>query len=243
MNSQEIEKFINTLPAKEKAMVTVLHNAANATLKKYNTSHATSDLKDWQGAEVGLAELIEKLSVKDEPGPSPAEERRFRNILEVVQYLKGQGWKVQKTKAYADKKAGSIMAQPDGSFLMSDVDRYIVKAELKKADGADPTTDRQERKSEAETTKIEKQAAYWEHKMLVESGKYVPREQMEHELAARAAYLRTDFENFGRSRAAEMVAIVDGDPAKTPELLDFFLKSSSDWLDRYAKQKEFTAPA
>lgn len=185
--------------------------------------------------------LDDFLAKKDGTDPDP-EERRFKNMLEVVEYLKGQGWKIEKTKAYADKKAGKIKAQPDGSFLMSDVDRYIVKVELKKADGTDPATDTQNRKAEASAKKEESQARWWDIKADVESGKYVPKEQMEYELAARAAYLRTDLENFIRSHAAEMVAIVDGDPGKTPELLDFYLNALADWLNRYAKQKEFSGP-
>lgn len=169
-------------------------------------------------------------------------EKQFKNILEVVDYLKNQEWKIEKSKAYQDKKAGKIKAQPDGTFLLADVERYIVRAELKKADCTDPVEDTQTRKSNASAEKEEAQARWWILKAEIEEGKYVPKEQMERELSARAAFLRTDFENFFRGHSAEMVTIAHGDQSKTPEFLAFCLEAVADWLDRYEKQKSFSIP-
>ncbi len=167
------------------------------------------------------------------------QEKIFRNMLEVVDYLQGQGWKIHKSKAYGDRKAGRIKPQTDGTFLASDADKYaaywldpLSEAEMENVD--------QNRKLKAEADKQEAQAKWWGLKTEIESGRYVRREEMEEQLAARAAFLKTDFENFFRSHATEMVIIVTGDQAKTPDLLAFGLSAVGDWLDRYAKQGEFT---
>lgn len=211
-----------------------LRVAVKKTQKAMSTNPCRESLDNFTAASNTLDEFLTK-----KIGPGPLEERRFKNLSVVVEYLKGEGWKIGHSKAYTDKKLRKIEAQPDGTFLLSDVERYIIKAELKKADGVDPTTETQTRKAEAEIEKLEAAAELLKLKAKIETGKYVPREQMERELAARAAFLKTDLENFFRSHAAEMITVVDGDQTKTPDLLVFCLKAKADWLDRYAKQKEF----
>lgn len=166
-------------------------------------------------------------------------ERRFKNALEVVDYLKAQSWKAGKSKVYADIKAAKLKAQDDGAFTLKEVDKYA-RAWLRYAAGKDKESDIYQRKLSAEADKQVAQAKWWELKSQIEEGLYVPKEKMERELAARAVFLRSDFENFFRSHVAELVTIAGGDQAKTPELLAFCLDAVADWLDRYAKQGGFT---
>jgi hypothetical protein len=44
-------------------------------------------------------------------------------------------------------------------------------------------------------------------------------------------------ENFIRAQAAEIIRIVEGDPEKAPELIDFYLEHLEAWLNRYSKTK------
>jgi hypothetical protein len=65
----------------------------------------------------------------------------------------------------------------------------------------------------------------------------VHRSQWDRELAARAKVFRSDMENFIRAQAAEIIRIVEGDPEKAPELIDFYLEHLEAWLNRYSKTK------
>jgi hypothetical protein len=49
------------------------------------------------------------------------------------------------------------------------------------------------------------------------------KEMLDRELAKRTAFLRNDFEVFCRTRAAEIVALVNGDPGKIPDLVTYLL--------------------
>lgn len=212
-----------------------LRGAVEKSQKALTEKASKENVENFMTATAALDECLDWLFNED-PGQ---QERRFKNMTEVAEYLKGQGWKIGHSKAYTDRKAGKIKAQADGSFLMSDVDRYIVKAELKKSDGVDPVGDLQNRKSLAEAKKLEAAAELLELKAKIATGKYVPREQMEHELAGRATILKKDIENFFRSSVAEIVTLVDGDQTKTPDLLEHCLDKVADFLDRYAKNKNF----
>lgn len=47
------------------------------------------------------------------------------NVSAVVAYLQAEGWKIGKSKAYADAKSpGRLLVQSDGSVLQADADRY-----------------------------------------------------------------------------------------------------------------------
>lgn len=66
----------------------------------------------------------------------------FKTILEMVDYLTGQGWKIRKSKAYDDNRAGLIRRDPDGGISKKEADIYAAKF-LKRLDngGINPAVD------------------------------------------------------------------------------------------------------
>lgn len=171
---------------------------------------------------------------------------KFKNLLEVVQYLQASGWKVTKSTVYRHRDQGKLGPLADGFFERSDIDRYA-RDWLKRLDGSgsDPGKSHQEQnaKSEAETRKVSAQAEHWEIKTKILRGEYVERSAFERALARRAAVFKSDIENFIRNNSGEMIALVAGDATRSPDLIDYWLEHAEQWIDRYAEDKEVELPA
>lgn len=171
----------------------------------------------------------------------------FKNALEIEAYLTapGQNWKVKKSTIYNHIKARKLLPEADGTFTLKEVERWLLAAEIKKADGTAPQT----KLSAADKVALE--AAEWrlrkekaiarkeEIKVNTLEGQLVPRDAFEMELAARATIFRTDAENFFRSQAPAMVNLVSGDQQKIPELMSFCIDALEQWLSRYLQKEEF----
>jgi hypothetical protein len=164
------------------------------------------------------------------------------NLLAVVDHLQRLGWKVKKSAAYKHRAEGKIRPTKTGSYLIVDVDRYAA-AHLRKLDGTAPAPqldDLQTKKAALETRHMEAKVTHQELKNEILLGKFVPKDLFERALAARAAVFKTDIENFARGQAPGIVAMVDGDLQKVPELVDFILAEGETWLARYSESQEFS---
>jgi len=172
----------------------------------------------------------------------------LKNLLEVVEFLKAAGWKVSKSAVYRHRDQGKIGPQVDGTFLISEVERYA-RDWLKMADGSggrnksriEPVAQRE--KKQAEARKIAAQAEHWEIKTKILRGEYVERVAFERALARRAAVFKSDIENFIRNNSGEMIALAAGDATRAPDLIEFWLDKSEEWLTRYSENQEFELPA
>ena len=181
-------------------------------------------------------------------GNGNKEEQResLKNLIEVVTYLKGQGWKVSKSAVYRHRDQAKIGPQSDGGFLIKDVDRYA-RDFLQRTDGSgkrvkvQPAAARE--KQSAEARKVAAQAEHWEIKTRILRGEYVERSVHERALAMRAARLKSDGENDFRNNASEGIRVVDGDMTKLPDFIDWLLQLLENWLDRYSEDVEFDLPA
>ena len=101
-------------------------------------------------------------------------------------------------------------------------------------------TDEIDRK-EADRRKAIAQAIHWEVKTKILEDQYVDREWAEMQLAARAMVLKSDMENFFRSRAPEIIAKCDGRQEFAPDVIEYLLTNLESWLGRYSEPVEFEA--
>jgi hypothetical protein len=99
-----------------------------------------------------------------------------------------------------------------------------------------------DRKYDADARQSMADAESKEIKLRILKGEYVPREAFEMDLTKRAIVFKQDAENFQRSNVEKIIAIVNGDPTKGPELLEFLLDGVAEWLNRYAEDREFIVP-
>ena len=101
-------------------------------------------------------------------------------------------------------------------------------------------TDGVDRK-EADRRKALAQARHWEVKTKILEDLYIDREWAEMQLAARAMVLKSDMENFFRSRAPEIIAKCDGKQEFAPDVIEYILTNLELWLGRYSEPIEFEA--
>ena len=171
--------------------------------------------------------------------------REMPNIAAVVDYLKAAGYLISKSSVYEHHKAGKLKGPAKGPFAAGDVDAYA-RACLKRDGGGDgdelDLDDPAFQKSSGEGRRAIAQAEHWERRNKIAAGLYVEKALFEHNLAGRARIFRSDLENFARSEAGAIVALVGGDETKTPDLIEFQLAEFNKILGRYAANPELTVP-
>ncbi len=167
-----------------------------------------------------------------------ANDLTFPNVKAVSDYLSETGWKIGKTQVYEHAKSRKVRPRADGLFYERDVKNYAQRF-LKRIDAANtrnPNLEKvQERRLQAEATKMEAQAEHWRIKARSEAGIYVPRDAFERALAQRAALFRGDLENFCYSEVGNFINLCRGDPQCSPEMIQFMLDRFSVFLDRYSE--------
>lgn len=162
-------------------------------------------------------------------------------------YLQGKGYKCGKSVVYNHVNDGKL-TKKNGEFQTRDVDRYA-SLNLRLEDGgafsgqAEIIEDFQRIKLESEAKKSQAQAIHWEMKTGILSGQLIDKDLFYGEMAARAAILKSDIENFVRSYASTMANVVDGDLTKVPDLIDLMLEQVEIILGKYAQDKVWPVPA
>lgn len=225
----DITQKIDNLMAKEEEL---LAKAIAQTMQAYNQKPTIANLKDWEGAKQAFESFRAKKQAEINPEDAP-----LKNILEVLDYLQQQGWKVSKSKLYDDQ--GKIDKQKDGSIIKKDADRYA-KLCLSKLDGSDYEIDpTQKNKEETRLTKERADKIAFENEIM--RGSYVLCEEAEQQMAARAAYLKNSIEGFFHSLSPRIAEIINGDTTKIPELTEFCLREVEDFFNHYSKPLTFEA--
>ena len=128
----------------------------------------------------------------------------FKSAGAVLRYLQEEkGRQVQKTKLYEDVKSG-LLRKDGGKYRRIDVDRYAGKLPLATTpDGRIAEAEALlRRREEAETRIQEAKARSAERKDAIMAGHYVPRADVDQELAAKAATLNQGLKSMMEARAA-----------------------------------------
>src|SRR3972149_4040374 len=151
----------------EQDLVAALDKARAALKRK-----ATSDnVKAAETARKALdAYRAEKAAAAD------PEARRFKTLApEVLEYLKAEGWKVEKTKLYDDRN--KINREPDGAWTKKAVDEYACRA-LERLDGSDKLfVEEARRKTSLEIDILEEKKKEIVRENEIEDGKWILRSE------------------------------------------------------------------
>lgn len=165
----------------------------------------------------------------------------FKSMGEVLRYLQEEkGRQIRKTKLYEDVRSG-LLRKEDRRFRRIDVDRYAASLPLSSTpDGrADEAADRLKRSEEAEIRMKEARAAREERKNAILEGQYVPRADVDQELAARAATLNQGLKSKMEAVALDLVNTVGGKPKRARLLVQELEKIIDAACAEYAQLIEF----
>jgi len=169
-------------------------------------------------------------------------EPSFENRKKALLFLQKEGYKIKKSKLYADCKKGLLKLQADGSVLESDIPIYIKRGRLEKPEEIEAKADNTKlirRKQERDIEKLEEQIADLKFKREVSAGKYMLKTDVEMEIAARAAALDAGLRHMYQSKIPDWVEIVAGDPQKTAILLESINQDLDDQLNEFANMSRF----
>lgn len=161
----------------------------------------------------------------------------FGSLKDVLAHLQEQGRKISQSKLYQDKGRGLLKAQPDGTYRKRDVDRYAASLPTHALPEKE-TAEAQEyasRKAKAEAEKLEEQAKAERFKNEVRAGKYILRDDVEVELAARVGVLATGLRTMFETSLLDLIHTAEGNPKKAPDLLSFFECQLDAALNEYAR--------
>lgn len=165
----------------------------------------------------------------------------LRSVAAVLGHLQESGRKVRKSKLYQDVKSGLLARRADGAFRRADVDAYAQTLPLVAVPEKDSDRIKElaQRRQEATIRKIEEETERIRFRREVERGRYIPREDVELELAGRAVVLESGIRQAVEMHVLELVELVGGDPRRSQEFLERFETMLDGALNEYAATAEY----
>src|SRR6056297_3378094 len=119
---EQIQKLFEVVSKSEGEELTILNNAVVKNIKAYRADPSAANKKNWDAAQEGFQARVNELWEKY--FYSGQSEQKLRNVLQVVEYLRRQNYKISKSAAYKHKKEGKLRPGPDGSFSARAVEKY-----------------------------------------------------------------------------------------------------------------------
>lgn len=210
----------------------VLTELEKDTLARMQKEPSKANIDAWSDASKKLAELLE-----GDKEPS------FANRKEALEWLQRQGYKVKKSKFYADCKKGLLKLQDDGSVFESDLKKYIRKASLNRlSDTPEPDQgDLQTKKIQAELEKTRAQVKILEHELAQKRGETYSRLEFDLNFAGRVAILKSGIEHMIYSYSFEWSELIlNGDKTSAAQrLIDGMKKVVKKQFNDFANLKNF----
>ena len=144
----------------------------------------------------------------------------FSSIKLAAEFLREEGWKISKSTLQRHLKKGLIRPDlPNGAFSQKALRKYagrhlVMQSTLTKISDEDL----QREKMEAEVLKLKEQGKLAKIQRMAKEGKYVLRESVDLESAAKAAVFKVILHGIALTRAGDFIQLVNGDEKKVGDL-------------------------
>ena len=233
-DSERLKKLLDAVDDDDRLELDIMQNAVESTRSAYQQAATAGNKKDWDAAKEGLREAVDRLwqayMVKEE---------RFDSRKAVLEYLNKNGYSISQGKLYGDVKKGLLKVQADKSVLKSSVEAYIDNpasglVRYEDLEQSEEDKERSKLKSELEIRMLERKDKLEEFEYNKKTGKFLPKDDFEMELAARAAVLDSGLTYWLRSNVAEWIQICGGSQDKRSELLQLMLDGKDQRLNEFA---------
>jgi hypothetical protein len=158
------------------------------------------------------------------------------NLRAGFRYLCTQGWKLSEKTIYLHRDEGKLKPGRDGTYSTSALDRYA-RRYLRRLDGSGGVEEESESpsaKDEAEIRLRTARANYMELRQKILADQYVPADEFERALAARASVFKSDLQNFAHGKAQDILTLVNGDQALVPDLIQCLWCEFENIMARYS---------
>ena len=167
----------------------------------------------------------------------------IRNGPEAIEYLTRRGYRISKSKFYRDVGKGLIRSNADRTYQAKDLESYARRMNLVQPDLSGPNPKKVEELHEVKLKKeIEK--LEWENKKRElefekEQAKYIPRADLELELASRAAVLDSGLRSMIKSHARTWIDLVGGDRSLASTMTADMFTRLDHQFNIYARMDKF----
>lgn len=237
MDAQQLSRLIKEsgktdlsilISAKEEAKAKVLENPTNSNLQALERANKMLEVK-----------------MKETGGTQNIEFKETSSGAAVLRYLQDSGWQIEKSQFYEHIREGKLSkskGKGKGVYTKKKVDRYAVtwlrriETGLTVGDEED-TISRERREEELKKARIDRKRA--EFKLNQDMNRYILREDLARELAARAGVLDSSYERMVRAEVIRFVHEVGGDAKKAPILEGILLSEFNDILNEFATTRRF----
>jgi len=170
------------------------------------------------------------------------ESTKLSTVDQVVEYLGDTGWIAKRSTVFLHCKQGKLLPKADGLYHQKDVDRYAktwLKRQSTRKKLQEPEDELQRKILESELSIKEEELKRKRRLNEIEEGKYIEKERMAEELAARAGVLEAGLKHWVQSRAADWIRIAGGDVKQAGELINAMIRDLDEHINGYAQAKEF----
>jgi len=237
MDKERLEKLIEDQSKDVRVEGVTLFNAFVTNTDRYRKNPTVSNLRDWESSKAAL----EKFRLRIEGAKD--DEQPLANLAEVLEYLRAADWKVTRTSLYRHHGEGKLAPGADGKFTLRAADKYA-RTFLKQVATGKKVGERmdelQRRKAELEVTNLDLERQRKELSIGREQGRFIPKEQMDIELASRAGVLYAGLRHWIQTRSAKWIRAVAGDMKKVGELINLMSRDLDEHINAYASVAEYT---
>lgn len=168
------------------------------------------------------------------------DQREFKTLLEVTEWLDGEGWKISKSALHRHHRSGRLRPDENGCYPRAAVEKYAISWLKKKTDAEKVKAEKlaeEERKERIGYQAALRKKMELQHAIL--DGRYVLKDQVYLELASRAAVLDSGIKAVIQLRAEEWLAAAGGDPAKIANLIRAVLHDMEELVNNFSTTRQF----
>ena len=214
-----------------------LIRAKEDTKRLMKQSPTRDNITAFNRAKAAVADEVTRLQ-----GGGGSAVKILKTQLDAVKFLQDQGFKLSKSKFGRDVNDRKVATNAEGQFedgaLLAYAAAHLTPAaQAENRALSDANVNRLA--ADADLKRITAERARM--KMEKEQGLLMPRAQYEEDLAARAMFFKSEVDSFGFRKAGEIIALVNGDESKLPDLLKWWAAQTADWMDAWASDRQFVA--
>jgi hypothetical protein len=217
MISKLPQQILDQLSVEEKALYTVYNNAASRNIRDYNADATAARRKNLEESLSALREMVEDLQGKYGDKGGPANDERFRNRKQALDWLRLQGYKISQGKFYQDCAAGNPATARDGSLSRYHVVLYGQGLDVERR-GEPESACYAAEKERLEVEKLRYEVARREMEARREDGRWMMRDDAWMAIAALLGTLIDSLRHHFHVNQDRLVYLAAGEHGRGPEV-------------------------
>jgi len=250
ITKQQIADLITSLSTEDKAELSVAWGNISRTLQAMQELTTAAAIANHRAAHEFLEETYAKMVGKyqpDESAPAIPGDDIWKTYtpskvrLDVYRFLAANGWDLSQRTFFRHVESGKLKKSKEGLYTARAVKKYAETWAVRTSGKTiiEEEEDLAAAKTRAEIDRIRTIKEREAFRLEIDRGKYLKRDDVELQLAARAVALEAGFDHMAYTKASEFIALVGGKQEQAELLIAALLVAKDEWLKSYASADEF----